>query len=92
MVRDWVGFQKLPSHQINIDKKSLLIVANNTNKKNSLNNVISWIKEPRNYIFLIVLTISFIITLRKYDFIDLLKVCIFSLVFGLIIRLIFFRR
>lgn len=57
-----------------------------------LNIIINWIKDPRNYIFLIVVTVSFIIALRKYDFLDLLKVSLFALVFGIVIRFIFFRR
>ena len=54
--------------------------------------VIDWIRDPRNYIFLIVVLASFIIALRKYGFSDLLKVILFALVFGFVIRLIFFKR
>lgn len=57
-----------------------------------LNEVIRYIKKPRNYVFLIVVVVCTVIALRKYDYWDILKVVFFALVFGIMIRLIFFRR
>jgi hypothetical protein len=53
--------------------------------------IINWMKDPKNYIFLIVMIIGFAMAISKYDLINLLVGCLFSLALGFAIRFIFFK-